>query len=209
MPTQAKSSRAEATLSEVPVQDLGEVLVQEGTSEAAAGVGAQYVDVASFCAVVQLLYAFRRGQIRLHGVDVGAGFLAQRLRGGVDARLVRGDQQVIGIQRQSTREFIANAGGSTGHSGKRPQRRRACSIHDVSPVRGSESANAVAAPARPCSADTARAISAPQARAPPHGKGQAAGGRAGRHCRTPRTQCHVRSNFCRTCQPMLRAPASR
>ena len=93
--------------------DFTEILIQETLAEASSGIREQGVDRTSIESRRKLLHAFNRCQIGFDGPSLSHGNPSRP----VNFRLVCGDDQVKAVLRATTRKFVANPGGGSGHHG--------------------------------------------------------------------------------------------
>ena len=73
---------------------LGEILVEEGSPQAAAGVGHQRIHPSALGRSIEFVHALSRCQVDLYGLDLRTGTTKRRC-GLFDGRLVGSDQKVV------------------------------------------------------------------------------------------------------------------
>ena len=99
------------------VKDLLPVLVEKALAEPASGIGEQRVHRPTAHGLIEFVDTLLGSQIRLDRLHTGSQAL-QVLRGAVNFRLVRDDQQVVAVLGAASREFQANSCRGAGHDGK-------------------------------------------------------------------------------------------
>ena len=107
---------------DVGVDDMANavpVLINKSMAQTAAGIGHQQVNLAPLNDLIELVDTFDGGKVGLNrhnGATIR--FVAQRLRGRLDFRLIRRDQKVIALGRAKSGKLKTNAGRGACHDRK-------------------------------------------------------------------------------------------